>query len=129
MNNSIEVVCDEGYIPESRANSHITCTYNIESDLLEWEESSPISCLPTSCNPHPDFRYIHEIKQYYDIGEIIKFTCPNGYQIRTRCVLDKITGYGIWNYNGSCTGLMIFNTYNFLINNTIVYIICCPILN
>ena len=104
VNNPIEVICNEGLIPQSRSNARITCIYDEKMNSLEWVDIESINCVPPSCNPHPEFQYITNVESFYHIGEIITFTCPNGYRIRTRCVLDEITGFGVWNFNGSCTG-------------------------
>lgn len=111
--NSIEVVCNEGYIPKSRRKTYIICTYNQEMNFLEWENMDLIDCIPTSCNPHPDFRYFNESKPYYNIGEILNYSCPNGHRIRSRCMLDEITNFGVWNFNGSCNGISCRGTFYF----------------
>ena len=123
VNNPIEVFCDDGFIPQSRTNARIRCIYNEHETSLEWADTETVNCIPTSCNPHPDFQYIiNTPKTYYDIGEVISFTCPNGYRFRTRCVLDQITQFGVWDYIGNCVGTnyslltisRLFYTYTFL---------------
>ena len=110
VNNPIEVICEKGFIPQSRLNARITCLYNEHSNSFEWADINSVNCISTSCNPHKDFQYINNIKSYYNIGEIINFTCPNGYLIRTRFLLEEITEFGIWDFNGSCTG----NIYSYI---------------
>ena len=102
----VEVHCEAGYIQRDRnAQKLIKCVFDREDETLKWEGLELIDCVPNSCNAHPDFPKSASYSNVtlYSLGEIMNFSCPDGQQIRTRCIWDKITGFPKWDFDGQCS--------------------------
>ena len=106
-NKAIPVFCKEGYIFNDRKPHWAICVFNEVTRKEEWANLEKIKCIPNSCNPHPDFDLVklQEKKEYYNIGELVEYTCPNGYIITIKCGINKATGIGDWDFKGNCKGI------------------------
>ena len=98
--------CKEGYIFKDRQPHWTICSFKESNSFHEWSDLEKIGCIPNSCNQHPDFDLVNLAikKEFYDIGEMIIYTCPNGYMIRIKCITNRSTGFGEWDFKGSCKG-------------------------
>ena len=84
---------------------HIQCIYNEGDGSFAWVGVDSIQCGHPSCNGHQDFLQANgTFRAEYSIGEIVTYKCPNGYALRTLCRLDANTGFGEWDFEGSCKG-------------------------
>ena len=104
---NIEAKCADGFIPSDRRLSmSVICGYNEDTQEFEWNKRNYAECIENSCEPHKDFMWIREDirKNSYAIGEEVRYTCPGGYRLRTICVIDPNTGFGVWDFSGSCSG-------------------------
>ena len=120
----VNVKCIEGYIPKNRNfNMAIRCAYNQTIGKLVWFGIERIVCIPNSCPPNKDseiFGKKVDQLEYYQIGHIIDYVCPNGYHLRTRCAMNQTNGLAEWDFKGSCKG-MIFILLLFVRFNPIKY--------
>ena len=106
----VNVTCNKGYIPKNRNfNMAIRCAYNQTIGKLVWFGIERIVCIPNSCPPHNDAEFLgnhSEQLEYYIIGHILDYVCPNGNHLRTRCAMNHSTGLGEWDFIGSCKGMV-----------------------
>ena len=111
--NKIDVKCAAGFIPVDRSLfMSVICEFNETTQAFEWNKKNFSQCIENYCRPHEDFKLISENirKSSYSIGEQINYTCPSGYRIRTLCEIDRNTGFGIWDFDGSCAGKFLHST-------------------
>ena len=104
------VKCIEGYIPKNRNfNMTIQCGFNLTIGKLEWFGIDSIVCIPNSCPPHNDLEFLGKEAdqlEYYQIGHILDYECPNGYHLRTRCLMNHTNGLAEWDFKGNCKGMI-----------------------
>ena len=104
---TIEVKCAEGFIPQDRRRyMSVVCEYNELTMEFEWNKENSPKCIKNGCTPHFDFQWITNFDRNstYEISEVVNYTCPNGYRMRIRCLIDEANGFGKWNFDGKCTG-------------------------
>ena len=69
---------------------------------MDWKNIDSIDCIPYSCNHHSDFSN-NSLLTLYPLGTILRYSCPNGQQIRTRCILDTTSGFPEWDFDVKCS--------------------------
>ena len=84
----------------------VICEYRESTQSFEWNTDNYSQCIENNCLQHTDFKWLAEDmrKDSYSIGEEVRYICPSGYHMRTLCVIDPNTGFGIWDFDGSCSG-------------------------
>ena len=105
----MDVRCANGFIPfDRRQNMSVICEYNESSQAYEWNTNSYSRCIENNCGPPKDFKWLEENmrRDSYAIGQEVTYTCPSGNELRTICVIDPNTGFGVWDFAGSCSGRM-----------------------
>ena len=109
-NKEIAVKCAEGFIPLNRhPDISVICEFVNQTKRFEWNTEKYSKCIENNCMPHKDFKWLAEniSKASYSIGEQVSYTCPGGYRLRTICEVDLITGFGKWDFTGSCSGIIL----------------------
>ena len=107
--NRIEVKCVEGFIPQDRSQKmSVICEFEESTKSFEWNRKNYSKCIENNCIAHTDFKWLAENirKDSYSIGEQVSYTCPGGYRMRTICDIDLFTGFGEWDFTGSCSGII-----------------------
>ena len=109
-NIKIAVKCEEGFIPtDRRPEMSVLCEFVEESENFEWNTTDYSTCIEINCMQHKDFKPFAKniTKTSFAIGEQVTYTCPGGYRLRTICEVDLITGFGEWDFIGSCSGIYL----------------------
>ena len=106
----IGVKCAEGFIPiDRRPDMSVICEFVEETERFEWNTTNYSTCIENHCIQHKDFGPFAKniTKTSFAIDEQVTYTCPGGYRLRTICEVDLITGFGEWDFIGSCSGIYL----------------------